>query len=449
MLFLYYVFQEPYKIVEPWPVVSDTIPNYNFIRVPESCVSDDDCSQKHVCIQGTCIPKIPRGDQCYKPYGTWQTHIYSNKTFTLCTCDEPRLMDQKHVGGNCSLPVACDGHGDVDLFEERCNCWYGFQPGKEKFSCEKLPLVALDCSGDEFSLLDESTAQRHGLSKDYIDKMLQLGVKCYKLPCKYDVLTGKRLKNNIYLPPHGCICDPKEGSVAVRITPGPYLQASGPNACLNILENSKGADLDVIFYQYFYIGNRDPISFIAFKKLKRENVVSAFRDRVRDDALMVGEYWPYTHLQHVMKHQLIDVRYRTTNIEIAPNVYPEDYVPSLFAHHTYYENLISKNYVARLCTDLDKIMKNINEKYKPNVYLKLYTYPICKVPENHPSTFQNTIILNPYHVTFEHSFGNIVRSNGLKAFYQSHSKNLYLDFADDYRVDYYLANNERTNVPKF
>lgn len=439
LLCAYYLLQRSEQTVRPWPFLSKRIPNYGFVDTftSQPCKADDQCPAKHVCLNGTCVRKLPRGEHCYKPYGQWGAYTLNSKTFAMCTCKEPDIMDQRHAGGNCTLPVACGGHGTLDAFTETCSCEYGFEPG-DRYTCNRVPAVKLECGDDEMS----AKYLFYGFHADYDRKLLDLGAKCYKEPCTFDVLTGKPLRNNRYAGGFGCVCDPLSGSVGVRVQ-GNYLRSEGPNACMNIMKHPEKRAVDVDLYQYFYVGDREPITFIAFKGLQRDDVVPVFSDAVRNGTLMVGESWPYNYFQyHLQTGREKQVRYR--QCPIAKFIFVEFLAGCS-------EHLVDKKYPTVRCSDLEERYAKLtgDSTWRHHVYFRLYRYPFCYVDSNHDSVFKGTFVLNPQHVLLEHDFDGLKRSNGLKGTFLAGSRTLFVDLADGFRAEYYLSNNEQTNVPRF
>lgn len=381
------------------------------------CLKDSDCQSTEVCLSNQCIQKYRGVTECNPHTGTWEKKQLGTKTFATCKCKYPQLISQAWEGSNCNVGKACGPHGrlkDVTvnpLLNGKCECDFGYYEDESlnRFKCQKmLPYWQFkpDCEEDEVSRYSNYFA------REYINSFPN-NIQCFKNPCVFNVLNGKRLRHTHFDPNVGCICNPARGNFGVKFDNFTYLNTPGYHGCANIYENEPETDLLVKLYTYYYIKDSEPISFLSFEKIKKDNVVESLRNYVNHDRLQIADDWRYGFTQHILNKNTFYVHTRKCWTETLFNIYKYD------------ENLILKNHMI----DCQNISDHISRNAKPfvNTYNLLYKFPVCKFNDPSNTKYHGTVILNPFLLSHQ-KYPHLFRSNGISII--KHLDGWYVDLAE-------------------
>lgn len=410
-----YVYAKPKPVhVKPWPLLPVAPKTTQSVF---ACEDDLDCSPNHVCLGHTCLPKLLRGSDCTLPYGQWVAHIKKGITFAICSCVNDELFTQKLFGGDCTVNVGCGVHGTFNLQENKCECDAGYVA--DGLTCRKLPVLEYitECGPDELNVSEMT--QFHPDYNVY-------PAKCVKKPCSFDALSGRPLQHAFHDAEFGCVCDPKYGlfGVVLKGANKKYLNMTrGYDACASIFVKDPQDPIDVKLVTYFYLGEREPVSFILFQNVK--DVISVFDS---ENFMIRQQDWRFDYAQYLFRtqpqfHARIQKLYKDPifHIETVHNVNVNDFT-------------------LRDCSSL----MNDYQNDKVSAYQVLYANPVCKVIAD--PIFHDRVILNPNHLTLN-DFNELPRFNAFVLHYDKSLERWSLNL--DYSLDTDLYRSIDTNVPKY
>lgn len=422
------------------PTKSTPIPSWPLLTLPppdpekiQTCRSTQECPLNHVCLGTTCIPKLLRGGQCNPAHGQWISFTVKGGQFAICSCLDTALFSQKVFGGDCNVNVACGPHGRY-VPGRPCECDAGYK--SVGLTCQKVPLLEYlklsPCENDERKVSEI----REGFHADYLAQ-LDKDV-CVKPPCSFDALSGRPLKHGQWKPDWGCVCDPKYGlfGVVLEGTDKRYLSSPGFDACASIFLNDPPEPINVKLVTYFYLGKRDPISFILFDALNEANLLPVFRDQTGQ--FMIRQTpWRYDYAQHFFQeHQQFSARTRKV------------YKDPMFGMEKAMEALYYDDFEPELCNrPIQAWLHRPHDRVA--AYKVLYESPVCKITENDSMAdpiFRGRTIVNPNHITFQ-EFNMLKRFNAFVLDYNAAVGQWTCDL--DYPFEMNLYRSIPTNAPNY
>lgn len=425
--------------ISPWPLLTLDLKEK---LIDTACQSNSDCPSTHICMLNQCIPKLLRVSHCDPKTGEWISYTYQGATFAVCVCKKPHLINQKYFGGNCDVNVGCGIHGKYLPDTNTCACDPGYKV--VNLTCQKLPAIDYinlnPCQPGEIKV--SSIKPSDGFHPDYVKRLSSL--KCVKRPCTFDALSERPLKQAKYVDGWGCVCDPRYGLFGVVLEDGhlnntdtKYLKTPGFDACASIFPEDPQDPIDVKLITYFYLGTREPVSFILYEGLKDHELANPFKE---SESILLGQkLWRYDYAQHFFDTQP-QFRARTRKI----------YSFYLFDIETVYEWLYVNDFSPAPCEEVPNFWHNrLNRRV--DIYSLLYTSPVCRIAQNDPKAdpmFWGKVVVNPQHLTFkEHD--HLHRFNAFVLKYDSNVgvNRWTLDLDYEYKPNTYMA--IETNVPNY
>lgn len=424
-LVIYYAWNTPRPTFSKWPVLQkDAEKNY-----PEKCKRTSECPPNHICMNETCVPQLLRGEECYSETGKWTLVSHRGKSFAACICLNPNLMTQKHFGGNCDVDVACKPHGYFNMHSQRCVCSEGYV-SLDTPECRKISVIDRmkyeSCEPDEvhFSQLTPSDGITASYKRRHQDK------KCFKRPCTFDAMTGKPLKKARYELNVGCVCDPTLGQFGVRIDGlDDYMVGKGYNGCVSLFETPLENPIPVEIFSYFYLLDKDPVTYLQYNDLNPSSVIAPLRDHVQKGALQIAQEFPYDYMQIFLREKQ-PFQAKIYNYTITPYLYGK-----LRLDWEMQPNRME------WCRFMTRHLKkyNTNHGWANEI---VYKFPACYIGKDDlkaDEKYRGKFVSNPFHMTFpEWPFEP--RSNGLVLKFKD---NVWtLEFAPDYNIKRYSQATE-------
>lgn len=430
-LILVYVFtKKPNNKFPSWPVLQNVFEQH-FKKLP--CSTSADCPSTHVCMNNECILKLLRTEDCNSDWGQWISYDKQGTMFAICTCKNPKLMDQRHFGGDCNVNVGCGAHGTYLLDQNRCEC----DPGYEAvgLDCVRMPVVnsIVECDPDnemEVSDIQQST----GFHPDYLKRLSKF--KCVKRPCSFDAFSGRPLKHAKFEPDWGCVCDPRYGLFGVTINGKnkEYLNVPGFNACASIFREDPVDPMDVKVITYFYLEKRKPVSVIVFENLNESKLIDPLQ---HSQNWTIGqELWNYDFAQHFFKAKS-KFRARTRAVRYCA-----------FGIETINEWLYVNDFSLIYCHQIPNLWGQSPYR-RANAYRLLYENPVCQVHDRDNTAdrmFLGKVIVNPLQLTLK-DYPLLHRWNSFVLYYERELDRWTLDLGYEYKIDTYRAID--TNAPKY
>ncbi|GBN13114.1 hypothetical protein AVEN_257694-1 [Araneus ventricosus] len=427
ILVLLYAYHYRQPTIQAWPLLPKTV---DAPAKPTSCQDTKECPPYHVCLNQKCVPQLLRGEECYEETGDWTLTAYRGKDFAACICKNPNVVDQKHFGGNCDQDVACRPHGYYNLQTKQCVCNQGFKA--DGLKC--LSLLAIEqmnlepCDFDELEFKDLIVG--HGLTTSYISK--NTNKKCFKRPCTFDAWTGKFLKKARYEKGVGCICDPSLGQFGVRLEGlDSYTRDNGYNACVSVFETPLENPIFVQIFAYFYLMQRPPLVFIQYSNVMPSDVIEPLRSLIKNNALQIGQEFPYDYLQTHLRNREPFVAQIST-IKFDKNFYMHSYITKVTVQHG--EKLVSDP--MDWCRYMSRHLKR--NKINEWSFNLLNQFPMCYVGKNDdqaPEQYRGRYVLNPFQLLHKDSKQNLNRTNAVVFAFENGQ--WVLSLTDGYAVDTY------------
>ncbi|GBN19724.1 hypothetical protein AVEN_261801-1 [Araneus ventricosus] len=420
ILVLLYAYHYQHPTIQAWPLLSRDadVPNK-----PAACRDTAECPPYHVCLNQTCVPQFLRGGECDTETGDWTLFSHRGRQFTTCVCKNPKIVTQKHWGGNCDQEVACRPYGHYDRKKKECVCPEGFR-ATSFLNCVKLlakeRMLLEPCESDEVHYRNMSGG--HGLAFSYINR--NSDKPCFKRPCTFDAWSGKYLKRARYEQGMGCICDPSLGQFGVRLEGlDSYTRDEGYNACVSVFETPLEKPIFVQVFAYFYLMQRPPVVFIQYHGLNPSDVIEPLRSLMKNDALQIGQEFPYDYLQaHLRKREPFLTRSR--NLKYGKSF-----------HNPSYQRMKLQPNAVEWCRFMSRRLNMKDSPYELSFNL-LNQFPMCyigKDDEEAPEQYRGRYVLNPFHLTFQDP--QLERTNSVELMF------LYgkwiLSLSKDYDVETY------------
>lgn len=420
--------------ISSWPLL--TLPPQDPKKIV-SCRTTQDCLLNYVCLGNTCVPKLLRGGECDPAHGQWISYTLKGEFFAICSCFDNTLFSQKVFGGDCNVNVGCGPHGRyVPGKDEPCECDAGYVG--VGFTCQKLNMLeymkTLPCEDDEHKVSEIRVED--GFHTDYLAKLDP--ESCVKRPCSFDALSGRPLKHARYQHDWGCICDPKYGlfGVVLEGKDKKYLSSPGFDACASIFLKDPTQPMDVKLVTYFYLGEREPISFILFDQLIDANLIPVFREKM-GQFMIRQSLWRYDYAQYFFKeHKQFNARTRKV------------YKDPMFGMEMTNEALYYDDFEPEFC-NTPILAWLFRPQDRVSAYNVLYKSPVCKISDHDADAdpiFRGRTVVNPNHITFK-EFNLLHRFNAFVLQYNAVIGQWTLDL--DYPFNMNLYQSIKTNAPYY
>lgn len=438
ILLLFHAWNYHPQTFRKWPLLNAV----NSTTTTTTCQQTSDCDEHHICLNQRCIPKLLSGEDCFPNTGTWTSFFHFGKEFAACTCHNATLMTQKHFGGNCTEPVACQPHGMYNVLTRKCNCFNEYTAFG--LSCRKMLALEREhhfpCSFNEISI--KNIRPRDGFSSTYL--ALHTDKKCFKRPCTFDAYSGRSLKNARYEEGVGCICDPTLGQFGVSLNLD-YLQGPGYNACASIYSHPLKEPIKVDMFAYFYLMERPPIVFLNYPELDAHKLIKPLRQQTRFGSLQIAQEFPYDYMQTVFRDKLASL---TRSHKYYFNMRTSGLTKLLYDHQS--KTMEWCRYMTRHMSKHDPYSSRLVQQ-RAWTFNLLYNFPACYLGKNDqevPAIYRGRYVLNPLHLTFT-EYPEDDRFNGLKLSFDTLSQTWDLDFAPPFNVQDYIQAATKDTVPTF